>query len=446
MSHHRQRGIQATYKKINHQLLYPTMDSAELFRQSSELFPGGVNSPVRYYKPHPVFISRASGSNLWDVDGKKYIDYSLGFGAMILGHANKLVVESLQRRIENGYLFGAPTEDEIRLARTITGASRTIKKIRFTNSGTEATMHAIRLARAYTKRKKIMKMEGCFHGAHDYVLIKAGSGPLTFGVPSSPGIPDEVSKTVAIADYNDLDSVSRSFRQNRGEIAALIVEPIMGNVGVVKPAEGFLKGLRELATENDALLILDEIITGFRFGFSPYQDMVGVEADLTTLGKIIGGGAPIGAFGGRRDVMDLISPEGPVYQSGTFSGNPFTMTAGYSTLEQLRKSSYQNLSSLTGKLVDELNSIMQKLNINGAINSIGSMYQVFFGINRAENYGEVMSADTGFFRKYFDHMLKSGIFLPPSTFETNFMSFAHSAQDVEITASKMEESLKTCKK
>ncbi|MEM0155576.1 MAG: glutamate-1-semialdehyde 2,1-aminomutase [Thermoplasmataceae archaeon] len=421
------------------------MDSAELFRQSSRLFPGGVNSPVRYYKPNPVFITRASGSSLWDVEGRKYVDYSLGFGAMILGHANREVVQALQKRVENGYLFGAPTEDEIRLARTITTASRTIRKIRFTNSGTEATMHAIRLARAYTKRKKIIKMEGCFHGAHDYALIKSGSGALTFGVPSSPGIPDEVSRTVAIADYNDLDSVSRSFKQNRGEIAALIVEPIMGNIGVVKPADGFLKGLRELATENDALLILDEIITGFRFGFSPYQDIARVEADLTTLGKIIGGGAPVGAFGGRGDIMDMISPEGPVYQSGTFSGNPFTMTSGYSTLDQLRKSSYQNLSRMTAKLVEGLRSIMQTLNINGAINSIGSMYQVFFNIKSAENYREVMSADIRLFKKYFDQMLSKGIFLPPSTFETNFMSFAHSENDVELTIAKMEESLKSCK-
>jgi len=418
------------------------MNSETLFRESSSIFPGGVNSPVRYYDPFPVFFRRGSGSRLEDYEGRKYIDYSLGFGAMILGHANPEVVKRLQERIGDGYLFGTPTEDEINLAKIIKGSSRTIKKMRFTNSGTEATMHAMRLSRAYTKKKKILKMEGCFHGAHDYALIKSGSGTLTFGVPSSPGIPEEVSKTVIVADYNDLDSVKKTLESNRNETAAIIVEPVMGNVGVIKPADGFLKGLRELATDHDALLIFDEVITGYRFAFSPYQDRAGVEPDLTTLGKVIGGGAPIGLFGGRSDIMDMISPSGPVYQSGTFSGNPFSMTSGLLTMQILKNSDYGRLSRNTEKIVKALDSSMQTLNINGAINSMGSMYQVFFGIRNADNYREVMTADRGFFKRYFRHMLDNGIYLPPSMFETNFMSFAHDSHDIEFTISNMEESLK----
>ncbi len=421
------------------------MHSETLYRQSSGLFPGGVNSPVRYYDPFPLFFRRGSGSKLEDYEGRKFIDYSLGFGAMILGHANPSVVKGLQERIGDGYLFGTPTEDEVTLAGIIRESSRNIRKMRFTNSGTEATMHAIRLARAYTRKKKVLKMEGCFHGAHDYALIKSGSGTLTFGVPSSPGIPEEVSKTVVVADYNDLDSVRNTLQSNRQETAAIIVEPVMGNVGVINPAAGFLKGLRELATEYDTLLILDEVITGYRFGFSPYQDIAGVEADLTTLGKIIGGGAPIGLFGGREDIMDMVSPSGPVYQSGTFSGNPFSMASGRMTMQILRGSDYGKLAGKVRKLVNALESIMQTLNINGAINSIGSMYQVFFGINHARNYGEVMKADRSLFKKYFDGMLKAGIYLPPSTFETNFMSFAHSDEDIEFTILKMEESLENAR-
>lgn len=422
------------------------MNSNHLFNESSDLFPGGVNSPVRFYEPYPVFISKGKGPNLWDVEGKEYLDYCLGFGAVILGHANPTVVKTLQDRLERGFLYGAPTEGEIALAKIIKENTRTIRKLRFTNSGTEATMHAIRLARAYTHRKKIIKMEGCFHGAHDYALIKSGSGTLTFGVPSSPGVPNEVSKTVVMADYNDLDSVKRAFNANRGEVAAVIVEPVMGNVGVIKPADGFLRGLRELATENDALLIFDEVITGFRFGFSTYQDIIGIEADLTTLGKVIGGGAPIGAFGGRTDIMDMVSPQGPVYQSGTFSGNPFSMTAGLSTLELLKLSNYQTLAANTERLVKSLTSIMQTLNINGTINSMGPMYQVFFGVKRAENYREIMGADREMFKRYFTHMLQSGIYMPPSTFETNFMSFAHKGTDIDSTIAKMEETLKACRK
>lgn len=417
------------------------MDSRELFSQSSRLFPGGVNSPVRYYEPYPVFMKKGEGSTIYDVDEKPYTDFCLAFGPLILGHSHPEIVSAVRSAVGNATSLGAPTENEIRLGSMITAAVPSVKKMRFTNSGTEATMHALRLARGFTGRNIILKMEGGFHGSHDYALIKSGSGTLTFGTPSSQGIPPEVSRTVVVGQYNNPGSIEEIFRKYGKDIAAVITEPIMGNAGVIKPEKDFLAFLREITISHDSLLILDEVITGFRFGFRGYQDIAGVSPDLTTMGKIIGGGFPIGLFGGRDDIMDKISPVGPVYESGTFSGNYVTMAAGIAALKQLKNMDYQCLearSEMFEKALVENMPHHEKF----AVSRFGSMFQIFLGIDHPGSYDEVIKADSRKFMKMFHLLLKKGVYMAPGQFETNFISFAHSKEDLEISALKIAEALK----
>lgn len=421
------------------------MRSSDLFRESSDLFPGGVNSPVRYYKPFPVSVKSGHGSRIIDQDGNEYVDYCLGFGPMILGHNNSVVNEKLFKQIREGFLFGTLNENEVALGKMIKSAVPSIEKMRFTNSGTEATMHAIRLARGYTGRDLIVKMQGGFHGAHDYSLIKSGSGTLTFGVPSSPGIPEEVTKTVLLGDYNNPNSIRQLFKDFGNRIAAVITEPIMGNAGVINPEKGFLELLRETTEEYGSLLIFDEVITGFRFAFSAYQDLIGVRPDLTTMGKIIGGGLPIGLFGGRSEIMSEISPSGPVYEAGTFSGNALSMASGIATLEILKKSDYTSLNRTSDKIISEIEDILNNEGVNATVNHYGSMFQIFFNKGKVVDYASSLKSDKEFFFSFFRSLLKLGIYLPPSQFETNFISFAHSADDLDKTLKAIEEALNDVK-
>ena len=418
------------------------MKSEELFNEALKLFPMGVNSPVRYYSPVPVMFSRGKGSKIIDVNDNEYIDYSLGFGPMLLGHANEGVASEIKSQLDRGILFGSITENEITLGKIIKNAVKSIEKMRFTNSGTEATMHAVRLARGYTGRKYILKMEGGYHGAHDYALIKSGSGTMTFGIPSSAGIPEEVSKTVLVGQYNDRANIESIFREYGNEIAAVITEPVLGNTGVVNPEDGFLKFLREITERYSSLLIFDEVITGFRFGFKGYQDIVNIRPDLTTLGKIIGGGAPVGLFGGREDIMNKISPGGNVYEAGTFSGNPLTMSSGIATLNVLKNKDYSYINNYTDKLVNSINEIIEENKIKAGINKCYSMFQLFFNDKMVNNYNTARLSDAVKFKKMFELLLKEGVYLPPSQFETNFISFAHSSDDLNSTVNAFSEVLK----
>ena len=417
------------------------MNSGELFSKSSSLFPGGVNSPVRYYEPYPIFMKNGNGSTIYDVDDKPYIDFCLAFGPLILGHSHPEIVRSVIWAVKNATSLGSPTENEVRMGSIIRTAVPSVEKMRFTNSGTEATMHALRLARGFTGRNIILKMEGGFHGSHDYALIKSGSGTLTFGIPSSRGIPPEVSRTVVVGQYNNPENIEEIFKKYGKGIAAVITEPIMGNAGVIKPQKDFLGFLRDITSRYDSLLIFDEVITGFRFGFCGYQDIAGVRPDLTTMGKIIGGGFPIGLFGGRDDIMDKISPMGPVYESGTFSGNYVTMAAGIAALNQLKKMDYSILESQSAmfeKTLVENMPVTEKF----AVSRFGSMFQLFLGIEQPESYEDVIKADSRKFMMMFHSLLEKGIYLAPGQFETNFISFAHSRENLESSALKIAESLK----
>ncbi|MCL4340836.1 MAG: glutamate-1-semialdehyde 2,1-aminomutase [Candidatus Thermoplasmatota archaeon] len=417
------------------------MNSGELFSKSSSLFPGGVNSPVRYYEPYPIFMKNGNGSTIYDVDDKPYIDFCLAFGPLILGHSHPEIVRSVIWAVKNATSLGSPTENEVRMGSIIRTAVPSVEKMRFTNSGTEATMHALRLARGFTGRNIILKMEGGFHGSHDYALIKSGSGTLTFGIPSSRGIPPEVSRTVVVGQYNNPENIEEIFKKYGKGIAAVITEPIMGNAGVIKPQKDFLGFLRDITSRYDSLLIFDEVITGFRFGFCGYQDIAGVRPDLTTMGKIIGGGFPIGLFGGRDDIMDKISPMGPVYESGTFSGNYVTMAAGIAALNQLKKMDYSILESQSAmfeKTLVENMPVTEKF----ALSRFGSMFQLFLGIEQPESYEDVIKADSRKFMMMFHSLLEKGIYLAPGQFETNFISFAHSRENLESSALKIAESLK----
>ncbi len=418
------------------------MRSTKLFKEAQELFPMGVNSPVRYYSPEPVMFQQAHGSKAIDVNGKEYIDYSLGFGPMILGHADPVVSNYIKSQVDKGILFGSLSENEIRLGTIIKNAVGSIEKLRFTNSGTEATMHAIRLARGFTGKKYIVKMEGGYHGAHDYALIKSGSGTMTFGVPSSAGVPDEVSKTVLVGQYNNIESIEKIFSEHGDDIAAIITEPVLGNIGVINPEKDFLKSLREITEKYSSLLIFDEVITGFRFGFKGYQDMIGIKPDLTTMGKIIGGGAPVGMFGGRGDIMDHIAPMGNVYEAGTFSGNPLTMAAGIATMEQLKEKDYSLVDNYAGRLEKELNSLISEYHMDATINRCHSMFQIFFNRGKVTDYNTAIASDAGKFTKMFHMLLDKGIFFPPSQFETEFVSFAHSEGDLEKTVNAFSSVLK----
>jgi glutamate-1-semialdehyde 2,1-aminomutase len=412
--------------------------SEQLFDEARRFIPGGVNSPVRAFGSvggTPVFVDHARGAYIFGADGTRYVDYVGSWGPMILGHAHPAVIEAVKTAADRGLSYGAPTAVETELARLVCELVPSMDKVRFVSSGTEATMSAIRLARGFTGRDKIIKFEGCYHGHSDSLLVKAGSGALTLGVPTSPGVPASVAEHTVTLTFNDLDEVREAFRRIGDQIAGIIVEPIAGNMNMILPVEGFLQGLREVCDEYDSLLIFDEVMTGFRVALGGAQSVYGVRPDLTTLGKVIGGGMPVGAFGGRADVMDHIAPTGPVYQAGTLSGNPVAMTAGLRTLELIGEPGFfDRLGKNTGKLTEGLQAAAEASGVPFTTNSQGGMFGFFFSEESpVRYYRQVTACDPARFKAFFHGMLAAGIYMAPSAFEAGFVSIAHSDEDIETT-------------
>ncbi|HHW7570836.1 TPA: glutamate-1-semialdehyde 2,1-aminomutase [Mannheimia haemolytica] len=412
--------------------------SEQLFEQAQKVIPGGVNSPVRAFKGvggTPVFIEKAEGAYITDSDGKQYIDYVGSWGPMVLGHNHPAIIDAVLKAVPKGLSFGAPTAAEITLAELVCKLVPSIEMVRMVSSGTEATMSAIRLARGYTNRDKIIKFEGCYHGHSDSLLVKAGSGALTLGQPSGPGVPADFAKHTLTCTYNDLDSVKAAFEQYPNEIACLIVEPVAGNMNCIPPQEGFLQGLRELCTQYGAVFIIDEVMTGFRVALGGAQSYYGVIPDLTTLGKIIGGGMPVGAFGGKKEIMEYIAPTGPVYQAGTLSGNPIAMAAGLACLTELSKAGNESiLAEKTKTLAEGFKALADKHNVPLTVQYVGGMFGLFFTEQKAiTNFQEVMKCDAAKFNRFFHLMLEQGVYLAPSAFEAGFMSLAHSNEDIART-------------
>ena len=413
--------------------------SITAFQQAQKHIPGGVNSPVRSFGSvggNPPFIAKAAGSKITDIDGNEYIDYVGSWGPMILGHAHPAVVETIQKTAALGASFGAPTELETEMAQLIKKLAPSIDMVRMVNSGTEATMSALRLARGYTRRNLVVKFEGCYHGHNDSFLIQAGSGALTFGTPNTPGVTEGTARDTLSAQFNDLDSVERLFDKHRNEIAAVILEPITGNMGVIVPEREFIEGLRKLCDENNSVLIFDEVMTGFRLGKGGAQELLGITPDLTTFGKIIGGGLPVGAYGGKREIMDLLAPKGPVYQAGTLSGNPLAMAAGITTLRLLDETPdfYENLEKISVLLEAGLQNNLKELHFDGVINRMGSMFTLFFTKEKCvKSFADVKKCDTTLFAEYFRKSLEGGIYLAPSQYEAGFVSAAHTKEDIQKT-------------
>lgn len=410
--------------------------SIQAFEEAKKLLPGGVNSPVRAFKSvnmDPIFMKRGKGSKIYDIDGNEYIDYVLSWGPLILGHSNDRVVEAIKKVAENGTSFGAPTEIENELAKLVIERVPSIEIVRMVSSGTEATMSALRLARGYTGRNMIMKFEGCYHGHGDSLLIKAGSGVATLGLPDSPGVPEGVAKNTITVPYNDLESVKLAFNQYGDDIAGVIVEPVAGNMGVVPPLPGFLEGLREITEQNGTLLIFDEVMTGFRVDYQCAQGYFNVTPDITCLGKVIGGGLPVGAYGGKAEIMERIAPSGPIYQAGTLSGNPLAMTAGLETLSQLTPETYKEFGRKADMLQSGLKAAAEKYGVPHTINRAGSMVGIFFTNEKVTNYDQAKTSDLNLFASYYREMANEGVFLPPSQFEGLFLSTAHSDEDIQNT-------------
>ena len=412
-------------------------NSERLFAQAQQYIPGGVNSPVRSFRAvqgTPPFIARGQGSRVWDVDGNEYIDYVGSWGPLALGHAHPAVVEALKAAVENGTSFGAPTEGEVELAQLICDALPSVESVRLVSSGTEACMSAIRLARAFTVRSKIVKFSGCYHGHADGLLVRAGSGAMTHGVPTSAGVPNSYAQETLVADYNDLSSVERRFEEYPRDIAGVIVEPVAGNMGVVPPAEGFLQGLKSLTSEYGATLIFDEVITGFRLMYGGAQTLFGVTPDITCLGKIIGGGLPVGAYGGRREIMEQVAPLGPMYQAGTLSGNPLAVTAGITTLRELQKPGvYEHIDSLARRLTEGIAGVFARREVPSHVNRVSSMFTGFFAAGPVETLAQVEQADTAQYGRYFHALLERGVYIAPSQFEAGFVSLAHTEEDIDRT-------------
>jgi len=420
--------------------------SQKLFNKSIKYFPGGVNSPVRAFKSvgsNPIFIKKAKGSKIFDVDGNKYIDYVCSFGPLILGHSHPAILEAIRKVASKGTSFGACTEYEIQLASMVKKAMPSIEMIRFVNSGTEATMSAIRLARAYTGKNKIIKFDGCYHGHPDSLLVKAGSGAATVGISTSKGVTRNLIKDTISLPYNNIEELKKAFAKYRNEIAAIIVEPIAGNMGVIPPVKGFLESLRKITAKNNSLLIFDEVITGFRVSYGGAQKLFGIKPDLTCLGKIIGGGLPVGAYGGKKEIMEMVSPSGEVYQAGTLSGNPVVMSAGIKTLEILSKPDfYSQLEKKSKTLCDRIENEAKKNKIPISLARVGSMFSIFFRKEKPKNYNEACQCNMKTFSKFFNYLLDEGIFSPPSQFEAWFVSQAHTEGDIEMTIKKMEKVFK----
>jgi glutamate-1-semialdehyde 2,1-aminomutase len=410
--------------------------SRKLYGQACDVLVAGVNSPVRAFKAvggQPVFIKKGLGSHIVDADNNRYVDYCLSWGALILGHAHPAVVNAVKSAAEKGMSFGAPTENETAFAEILCQAVPSMEKVRLVNSGTEATMSAIRLARGFTGKDKIIKFEGCYHGHSDSLLVKAGSGAATFGVPDSLGVTRGVSRDTIVCAYNDIDSASRIIRAKHKEIAAVIVEPVAANMGVVLPNPGFLAALRELTQRHNIILIFDEVICGFRFTFGGVQSLFGVNPDLTCLGKIIGGGMPLAAYGGRKEIMDHLSPLGGVYQAGTLSGNPVAVAAGLAAMKVLKCQNYIELNSLTIELCQVMEDLLKRSRVHSTINRAGSMFTVFFTGKKVSDFASAKTADTRAYARCFRSMLGAGIYTAPSQFEANFLSFAHSDADFRKT-------------
>lgn len=412
--------------------------SEKLFARAQQFIPGGVNSPVRAFHAvggTPIFFERASGAYLYDADNKRYIDYVQSWGPMILGHGDPDVLANIRRQLDKGLTFGAPTELETTLAEILCERVPGLDMVRLVNSGTEATMSAIRLARGYTGRDKIIKFEGCYHGHSDSLLVKAGSGALTLGVPSSPGVPAALADLTIALPYNNIASVCEAFDLFGEQIAAIIVEPVAGNMSCIPPQPGFLETLREQCTANKSLLIIDEVMTGFRVGPQGAIGRYNIDADLITLGKVIGGGMPVGAFGGKKNIMELLAPNGPVYQAGTLSGNPVTMAAGIATLKKISEPGfYDSLFTQTEQLVDGLRKCANDAGIAFTTNHVGSMFGVFFtDLPEVNNFEQVMSCDTERFKQFFHGMLEQGVYLAPAAYETGFMSAAHHSEEIRLT-------------
>lgn len=421
-------------------------NSIDLFSEAKRFIPGGVNSPVRAFKSvggNPVFMERGSGSKIYDVDGNEYIDYIGSWGPHLFGHNPPFIVEALSNALKNGTSFGAPTALEVEMAKLVTELYPAAEMVRMVNSGTEATLSAIRLARGFTGKDKIIKFEGCYHGHGDSFLIKAGSGALTFGIPTSPGVTKNTAADTLIAQFNDIESVKVLIKENPGEIAGIIIEPIAGNMGVIQAEKEFINNLRNVCSDNKILLIFDEVMTGFRVAQGGAAEILGITPDLVTFGKIIGGGLPVGAFGGKREIMEFISPLGPVYQAGTLSGNPLAMSAGIATLENIKNSSniYPELENKAAYLETKMRETLNKIGRNYCVNRIGSMICMFFTEIPVKNFNSAVQSDTDLYAKYFHLMLERGIYLAPAQFEAMFVSLAHTKEDLDKTALAFDESM-----
>lgn len=420
--------------------------SEELFIKAQNLIPGGVNSPVRAFKAvggKPLFIKQGQGAKIVDIDDRSYIDYCMGWGVLILGHCHPFVQDTLKKTIVKGTIFGTPTQGEVELAETIIGAFESIQKVRLVNTGTEAVMSSIRVARAYTGRDKIVKFDGGYHGHYDGLLAKSGSGVLTLSLPNSPGITKDVTKDTIVLQYNDIEQLEILKEKYGKDIAAVIIEPVMGNTGVVLPEKDFLISVKKFCDETGAVLIFDEIITGFRISYGGAQEYFNIKADLTTLGKICGGGLPLAAFGGKKEIMDLLAPEGPVYQAGTFSGNPVSVQAGLATLKVLKNSQiYKEIEDKAELLEKGIKEIALKYEIPISLNRIASMFTIFFTKDKVTNSKKAMGSNTKMFSKFYNTMLENGIYFSPSQFEAQFISIAHSTKEIEETLDAIEKSFK----
>jgi glutamate-1-semialdehyde 2,1-aminomutase len=415
-----------------------TEQSRKLQKRAEQFIPGGVNSPVRAFRSvggDPLYIVRGQGSHIWDADGNEYVDYIGSWGPLILGHAAPTVIEAVIAAARNGTSFGASTPAEADLAELVISAFPHMQKVRFVSSGTEATMSAIRLARGYTKRKYIVKFEGCYHGHSDALLVKAGSGVATLGIPGSAGVPEEFTQFTLALPYNDVDAIEQAFEKFKHQIACVIVEPVVGNMGCVPPARGYLEALRAITSRDKALLIFDEVMTGFRLAYGGAQELYAIRPDITTMGKIIGGGLPVGAYGGASEIMDLVAPLGPVYQAGTLSGNPLAMAAGYATLSYLRehKDTYAKLDKLAAEVVAGVAAAAKGAGVTMCHNRVGSMFTWFFAAGPVTDWTSAAKSDTEAFGRFFRAMLENGIYLPPSQFEAAFMGAAHTERDVQQT-------------
>ena len=420
--------------------------SQQLYRRAREVIPGGVNSPVRNYSPYPLFVASAKGSKFKTVESQEYLDYCMAYGALIDGHANAEIVSAVKQALEKGSIYGQPTEMEVELAELIASLMPSMEMVRFVTSGTEGTMHAIRLSRAFSGKKKFLKFEGGFHGSHDSVLVKAGSGATLLGSPSSEGVPSEVAKNTLVSRFNDEKIAGKIIRDHSSELAAVIVEPVLGNIGPVLPKPGFLETLRKTTEENEVLLIFDEVISGFRLSIGGAQEYYKIRPDLTVLGKVLGGGLSLSAFGGRREIMEKLAPLGPVYQAGTYSGNPVSVSAALATLQSLKRRSgqmYSRLEKMGDKMRRGISDHLESARATAQVNGVASMFQLFFTDRPVIDYHSAKSADTRKYEKYFHSLLASRVFVPPSQFETCFLSTAHTEDELEATLDAMGTAMKT---